>query len=104
MKPFSAEPVKQFQFNQKYGWLYNFEFVDNDTIIAGFSQGVICLVSIKDETCGHEIKAITVGSASIDKINVCKEVGKAAIAIQGCIKFIDLDTMTEVTSDRIELT
>ena len=70
--------------------------MDEYTILAGFSQGVVCLVSIKEETCGHEIKAITVGSASIDKIVVCKEVGKAAIAIQGAIKFIDLDIIRVV--------
>ena len=77
-----------FNFGANYGKAVTFEWFGENTMIIGFSTGVVSMVSTKANELGQELAVASVGNMVIESLNVNQELNKIAVACQGSIRFI----------------
>ena len=103
LKPETQEHF-MFNFGANYGKAVTFEWFGENTMIIGFSTGVVSMVSTKANELGQELAVASVGNMVIESLNVNQELNKIAVACQGSIRFIQMSDWTECVADRIEIT
>jgi hypothetical protein len=61
-------------FNSSYGKVVCYQWIGEDSIAVGFSNGIVSLVSVKTESMGIELHTLNTGvKASIDVLSICSD-------------------------------
>lgn len=77
-----------FNFSSSYGRAVVFQWYNDNSILVGFSNGNLSLISTKTNALGQEIASATIGNFAVEAISVNLELGKIAVAAQGSIRFL----------------
>jgi WD repeat-containing protein 19 len=99
------EDAKHFMFNfhANYGKATIFEWYGDSRLLIGFSSGMLSLISTRSEDIGQELNAMSTGNSPIETMVINTELNKCATASNGVIRFYDLNSWTEVPSERFEI-
>mmetsp|Transcript_1987 Transcript_1987/g.4439 ORF Transcript_1987/g.4439 Transcript_1987/m.4439 type:complete len:1366 (-) Transcript_1987:53-4150(-) len=87
-------------FRSNYSNMVSYAWINDSTIIAGFSNGWVAIV---DAHTGNENFSGRVFNTCLDALCICQSLQKVAVAGEGTIRVLDLATLKEQRSEKISL-
>ena len=90
-------------FNQKHGDITMHRWYDDNSFLVGFQAGMVMGVSAHKSSPGKELFAASMFKFAVTAMGVSRAKQRAAVVGENMIKFIDLNTWTEMHDEQITL-